>query len=123
MTFALTPDNEWLTQHNHHVWARRLHERRRRIRDGWMNEIQVVRDLFKHDMRRATREMTFEASIRLVEGVGKIAELRLLGLYLPMLETLRRIETNFARVPGYSLWHHDDIRAYTGNLRRVDGLS
>jgi hypothetical protein len=37
-----------------------------------------------------------------------------------MLQTLQRIELDAAKVPGYSIWPHDDIRMYTGNLRRTD---
>lgn len=90
-------------------------------RQRWMEDIQMTRDMFALDCRRRnSMSLSYAVSLHFLEGMGDIASQRLLALYLPMLATLQRIELDFARVPGWALFPPDDVRMYTGNLRRID---
>jgi hypothetical protein len=96
-----------------------------RRRHRWNEDIMLMRDMFHLEGRRNHEGMslTYVVTSLFLEGMGDIASQRVLAVYLPMLETLQRVELDAARVPGYGIWPPDDIRMYTGNLRRVDGLS
>lgn len=94
-----------------------------RRRQRWMDDIQLSRDLFDLQCRRNHNgiSLTYMVTLHFLDGMGDIAAQRLLALYLPMLQTLQRIELDFAKVPGWALFPQDDIRLYTGNMRRVYG--
>jgi hypothetical protein len=90
-------------------------------RERWMSDIEMTRDMFKMECRRRNNmSLTYTVAMHFLDGMGDIAAQRLLALYLPMLQTLQRVELNFAKVPGHALFPQDDIRLYTGNLNRVE---
>lgn len=98
----------------------------RKRRQRWNEDVMLMRDEFRLRGRRNSGGISlgYWVSLHFLEGMGDIASQRILALYLPMLQTLERIEVDVAKVPGYSIWPHDDVRMYTGNLRRVDnGIS
>jgi hypothetical protein len=99
-----------------------MQEGRRRRRQRWFDDVQLTRDEFHLRKRKNSGgiSLSYWVAHHYLEGMGDIASQRMLAVYLPMLETLQRIELDAARVPGYGIWPPDDIRTYTGNLRRVD---
>jgi hypothetical protein len=96
--------------------------RQRMRRQRWNDDVRHTLDQFHLDARRNSGglSLSYWVSLYFLEGMGDIAAQRLLAVYLPMLQTLQRIELDAAKVPGYSIWPADDVRMYTGSLRRVD---
>ncbi len=90
-------------------------------RTRWMDDIQLARDMFNHECRRRNNlSLSYLVTMYFLEGMGDIAAQRLLAVYLPMLQTLQRIELDVARVPGWALFPEDDLRLYTGNMTKVE---
>jgi hypothetical protein len=97
-------------------------EGQRLRRQRWSDDVRQTLDQFHLRSRSNSGgiSLTYWVAHHFMEGMGDIAAQRMLALYLPLLQILQRIEVDVAKVPGYSIWPADDVRMYSGNLRRTE---
>jgi hypothetical protein len=89
-------------------------------RERWRDDLLLTLATYRRQCTTALPPIGGHVAAAYLDGMGEIAALRLLALYLPMLETLQRIERDVAMITGGRLWPEGDIRNYTGRLRRVE---